>query len=101
VNATTLHVLCSIALFFIGLFCFKRVGIAILFALTFGVIKEVRDIIVNPWNMSPHALMSDCMSDMWHDVIGVVLGFLVFDIYDKTRRRNERSSKRAKKRSRS
>ena len=85
-NATTLHVLCSIALFFIGLFCFKRVGIAILFALSFGLAKEIRDWILNPWGMNPQALMSDCLSDMWHNVIGTVLGFLLFDIYEKTKK---------------
>jgi hypothetical protein len=50
--------------------------VAILFALSFGLAKEIRDWILNPWGMNPQALMSDCISDMWHNMVGVVLGFL-------------------------
>lgn len=88
-SANTLHVVCSIALFLIGLLCFKRVGAAILFALFFAVAKEVRDCFVNPWNLTPDALMADCWSDLWYDVIGIILGFLLSDIYQKTKRSNK------------
>jgi len=58
--------------------------LALLAVVVLGGGKEVYDYIVNPWSLSPTDLLDDCISDMWWDLIGGVVG-IVFGMFARQR----------------
>jgi hypothetical protein len=46
----------------------------VLAAIALGELKEVRDLLENPWSLSPAALRADSASDMGWNLVGAVAG---------------------------